>query len=134
LAAWPAAAQRPWLARCGEVLVDEVVAEFAGRVDLAELGPQLFDRSSPGVQEAVDGIRSCSLVVVASPIYKASYTGLLKSFLDWFGNTSLEGVTVIPVMTGAGASHASDCAISNSSNRTSMIHLYRDSVLGLVIG
>ena len=74
-------------------------------IDLAELGPQLFDRSSPGVQEAVDGIRSCSLVVVASPTYKASYTGLLKSFLDWFGNTSLEGVTVIPVMTSAGAHH-----------------------------
>jgi FMN reductase len=75
-------------------------------VDLAELGPDLFDWSSPGVQEAVAGIRSCSLVVVASPTYKASYTGLLKSFLDWFGNTSLEGVTVIPVMTGAGAHHA----------------------------
>jgi FMN reductase len=75
-------------------------------VDLAELGPQLFDWTSPGVQEAVDGIRSSSLVVVASPTYKASYTGILKSFLDWFGNTSLEGVTVIPVMTGAGAHHA----------------------------
>src|ERR1700723_1735833 len=75
-------------------------------VDLAVLGPQLFDWSSAAVREAVDGIRSCSLVVVASPTYKASYTGLLKSFLDWFGNTSLEGVTVIPVMTGAGAHHA----------------------------
>src|ERR1700723_2753396 len=75
-------------------------------VDLAELGPQLFDWSSPGVQEAVDGIRSSSLVVVASPTYKASYTGLLKSFLDWFSTTDLVGVTVIPVMTGAGAHHA----------------------------
>jgi len=75
-------------------------------VDLAELGPLLFDWSSPGVKEAVDGIGSSSLVVVASPTYKASYTGLLKSFLDWFGNTSLEGVTVVPVMTGAGAHHA----------------------------
>ena len=45
-------------------------------------------------------------MVVASPTYKASYTGLLKSFLDWFGTTSLEGVTVVPVMTGAGAHHA----------------------------
>jgi FMN reductase len=75
-------------------------------VDLAELGPQLFDWSSSGVQEAVDGIRSCALVVVASPTYKASYTGVLKTFLDWFSNTSLEGVTVVPVMTGAGAHHA----------------------------
>lgn len=75
-------------------------------VDLADLGPQLFDWSSEPVKEAVDGIRSCTLVVVASPTYKASYTGLLKSFLDWFSNTDLEGVTVVPVMTGAGAHHA----------------------------
>jgi FMN reductase len=75
-------------------------------VDLARLGPQLFDRSSPDVQEAVDRIRSCALVVVASPTYKASYTGLLKSFLDWFGTADLAGVAVVPVMTGAGAQHA----------------------------
>jgi FMN reductase len=43
---------------------------------------------------------------VASPTYKASYTGLLKSFLDWFSTTDLLGVTVVPVMTGAGAHHA----------------------------
>ena len=75
-------------------------------IDLAELGPQLFDRSSPGVQEAVNGIRSCSLVVVASPTYKASYTGLLKSFLDWFSTTDLQGIAVVPVMTGGSAHHA----------------------------
>jgi FMN reductase len=75
-------------------------------IDLAELGPQLFDWSSSGVREAVDGIRSCALVVVASPTYKASYTGLLKSFLDWFSTTDLQGVTVIPVMTGGSAHHA----------------------------
>jgi len=75
-------------------------------VDLADLGPQLFDWSSADVRTAVDGVRSCSLVVVASPTYKASYTGLLKSFLDWFSTTDLLGVTVVPVMTGAGAHHA----------------------------
>jgi FMN reductase len=75
-------------------------------IDLAELGPELFDWSSTGVREAVDAIRSCALVVVASPTYKASYTGLLKSFLDWFSTSDLLGVTVVPVMTGAGAHHA----------------------------
>ena len=75
-------------------------------VDLAELGPRLFDWSSETVKEAVRGICSCALVVVASPTYKASYTGLLKSFLDWFSTTDLLGVTVVPVMTGAGAHHA----------------------------
>jgi FMN reductase len=75
-------------------------------VDLAEFGPDLFDWSSARVKEAHDGIRACSLVVVASPTYKASYTGLLKSFLDWFSTTDLEGVAVVPVMTGGSAHHA----------------------------
>jgi FMN reductase len=74
-------------------------------VDLAELGPHLFDWSSTEVRAAVDGIRSCTLAVVASPTYKASYTGLLKSFLDWFSTTDLDGVTVVPVMVGAGPQH-----------------------------
>ena len=55
---------------------------------------------------AVDAIRSSTLAVVASPTYKASYTGLLKSFLDWFSTTDLDGVTVVPVMVGAGLQHA----------------------------
>jgi FMN reductase len=75
-------------------------------LDLADLGPQLFDWSSAAVRAAVDGIRSSTLAVVASPTYKASYTGLLKSFLDWFSTKDLDGVTVVPVMVGAGLQHA----------------------------
>jgi FMN reductase len=75
-------------------------------VDLAELGSQLFDWSSVAVRDAVDRICATSLAVVASPTYKASYTGLLKSFLDWFSTTDLQGVTVVPVMVGAGLQHA----------------------------
>lgn len=80
----------------------------AGRttVDLADLGPHLFDWSSAEVRAAVDAIRGCTLAVFASPTYKASYTGLLKSFLDWFSTTDLDGVTVVPVMVGAGPQHA----------------------------
>ena len=44
--------------------------------------------------------------MVASPTYKASYTGLLKSFLDWFSTTDLNGVVVVPLMVGAGLQHA----------------------------
>jgi FMN reductase len=75
-------------------------------VDLADLGPQLFDWSSADVRAAVDAVSACSLVVVASPTYKAAYTGLLKAFLDWFSTTSLAGVVAVPVMVGAGPAHA----------------------------
>ena len=75
-------------------------------VDLAGLGPELFDWSSEPVRQAVDGVRGAALAVVASPTYKASYTGLLKAFLDWFSTTDLVGVTAVPLMVGAGLQHA----------------------------
>jgi FMN reductase len=75
-------------------------------VDLAELGRELFDWSSARVRRAVDDVCACTLAVVASPTYKASYTGLLKAFLDWFSTTDLSGVTVVPLMVGAGPQHA----------------------------
>ncbi len=75
-------------------------------IDLSDLGPLLFDWSSSEVREAADAIRGSTLAVIASPTYKASYTGLLKSFLDWFSATDLVGVTVVPVMVGAGLQHA----------------------------
>ncbi len=75
-------------------------------LDLAELGPQLFDWSSGDVAAAVTALRGCAIAIVASPTYKATYTGLLKSFLDWFSTTDLNGVTAIPVMVGAGPQHA----------------------------
>jgi FMN reductase len=93
--------------------VAEAVAEAAGlgdaermTVDLAELAGELFDWSSARVRQAVDDVCACALVVVASPTYKASYTGLLKAFLDWFSTTDLSGVTVVPLMVGAGLQHA----------------------------
>jgi len=75
-------------------------------VDLATLAPKLFDWSDADVADAVARIADTDLLVVASPTYKATYTGLLKAFLDWYGTTGLSGVTAVPVMVGAGAGHA----------------------------
>ena len=84
----------------------ELDAADTVEVDLAEFAPRLFDWSAADVREAVDRIAATKLLVVASPTYKASFTGLLKAFLDWYPTTGLSGVTVIPVMVGAGAGHA----------------------------
>ena len=75
-------------------------------IEVSELGGELFDWSSASVKAQTDVLARSRLAVVASPTYKATYTGLLKSFLDWFGQTGLDGVTVIPVMVGASAIHA----------------------------
>jgi FMN reductase len=88
-----------------------VAGELAGHepdlvVDLAELGARLLDWSDEEVGRLVREVGRADLVIVASPTYKATYTGLLKLFLDRFaGGTGLSGVAV-PLMLGAGAAHA----------------------------
>ncbi len=75
-------------------------------VDLATVGPALLDWQDPSVGALVDELGAADLVVVASPTYKASYTGLLKLFLDRFaGGVGLRGVAV-PLMLGAAPHHA----------------------------
>lgn len=44
-------------------------------------------------------------MIFASPTYKASYTGLLKLFLDQFPSNGLAGVVAVPLMLGAGLGH-----------------------------
>ena len=75
-------------------------------VDLATWGARLLDWHDPDVAALVAEVGSADLVVVASPTYKATYTGLLKLFLDQIGADELAGVVTVPVMVGAGAAHA----------------------------
>jgi FMN reductase len=75
-------------------------------VDLGTLGPAVLDWQDPEVALLVEEVGSADLVVVASPTYKSTYTGLLKVFLDRFaGGTGLRGI-VVPLMLGAGPGHA----------------------------
>lgn len=75
-------------------------------VDLADLGSALLDWSDEHVTDLVKKVGAADLVVVASPTYKAAYTGLLKLFLDRFaGGTGLAGVA-IPLMLGGSQAHA----------------------------
>ena len=46
------------------------------------------------------------LLVVGSPTYKGSYTGLLKHFFDLLDPTSLRGKPVILTATGGGERHS----------------------------
>lgn len=75
-------------------------------VDLASFGDGLLEHSDAAVNTAVDEVSRLDLVVVASPTYKASYTGLLKLFLDRFPARALEDVVAVPLMLGAGPRHA----------------------------
>jgi len=75
-------------------------------VDLADHASELFDWGSETVSDLVEQVAGSLVVVVASPTYKATYTGLLKAFLDRFPHQGLGGVTAIPLMLGASPVHA----------------------------
>src|SRR4051794_14774721 len=93
---------------------EQVARWFEGRgaivqsdqLDLAELASGLFDWENPTVDEAVQRAIAADVLIVASPTYKATYTGLLKAFLDRFPSNALQGHIAIPIMVGAAPIHA----------------------------
>jgi FMN reductase len=75
-------------------------------IDLIDVASELFDPKSSQVSALTDAVARCDIVIVASPTYKATYTGLLKAFLDRYGTNALAGITAIPVMTGGSLAHS----------------------------
>jgi FMN reductase len=75
-------------------------------VDVIDLGAGLLGWGDADVATAVHTVAESELVIVASPTFKASYTGLLKLFLDQFeSGTGLRGVVAVPLMLGGGPGH-----------------------------
>lgn len=75
-------------------------------IDVVDLGPGLLGWGDPQVAEAKKTVLAADSLVVASPTFKATYTGLLKLFLDQFGQGELAGIPTFPVMLGASQLHA----------------------------
>jgi FMN reductase len=88
-----------------------VAAELTGSpaqhvIDVVDLGAGLLGWGDPKVAEAKEIVKSADLLVVASPTFKATYTGLLKLFLDQFGQGELGQITTFPLMLGGSYHHA----------------------------
>jgi len=90
--------------------VADRVAELLGGadrtdVDLSELAGEVHDPHSAPVTAATRTVAAARVLVVATPTYKATYTGLLKSFLDRYGNAGLAGVVAVPVQVAGNPAH-----------------------------
>jgi len=76
-------------------------------VDLCGLARRLLlPEPSPAVEDAIEQVTRADLVVVASPTFKATYTGLLKVFLDRFPHRALAGTIALPVLVMGAPQHA----------------------------
>ena len=74
-------------------------------VDVGEHAPRLFDPSDAELSRLTAEVAAADIVTFASPTFKASYTGMLKAFLDRYGSNGLARTVAVPVMTDGWAGH-----------------------------
>ncbi|WP_058042647.1 NADPH-dependent FMN reductase [Streptomyces roseifaciens] len=92
-------------------LVAERLAEYEWnavhlRVRTLPAAPLLnADRSDPAIAEAVGQVARADGIVLATPTYKASYSGLLKVFLDLLPQFGFTRKVVLPLATGGSTAH-----------------------------
>lgn len=78
------------------------------RIHVRDLSPQallLADAHHRSISQAVAQVAAARVLVVATPVYKAAYSGVLKVFLDLLPQTALQGKTVLPLATGGSPHH-----------------------------
>jgi FMN reductase len=106
------------------------------RLEVRELpGAALLgmDVNEPELARALALVAGADALVVATPIYKAAYTGMLKLFLDLLPQDGLRGKAVLPLATGGSQSHmlALDYALrpvlASMSARTILPSIYATS-------
>jgi FMN reductase len=100
-------------------LADAVTTALVDRLDPQAPAPTVLELgelvgvtfgSAPAPRPAVEAdpfatVRAARLLVVATPTYKGSYTGLLKIFLDQLPHDALRGVVAVPLAIAASEPH-----------------------------
>ncbi len=59
----------------------------------------------PALERFLEQVSRASAIVIATPIYKASYSGALKALLDTIPPGALAGKTVLPIATAGTLAH-----------------------------
>src|SRR5580704_18064154 len=81
-------------------------SRHAELIDLADYSDEILKWPNAKMDALNARVASSDVVIFASPTYKATFTGLLKVFLDRYPANGLAGVIAIPLLTGADQLHA----------------------------
>ncbi|WP_406053776.1 NADPH-dependent FMN reductase [Streptomyces sp. NBC_01077] len=97
-------------------------------LDIRALPPQaLFhaDTRHPAIAAAVRYVAQTDGIVIATPIYKAAYSGALKTLLDLLPQHALAGKIVLPLATGGSNAYvlAIDYALRPVLNSMGAAHI-----------
>lgn len=82
------------------------VADTGPLVDAADLALEVFAPGAEKVRAALEELARADVLVIATPTYKATYTGLLKAVLDQAPAGWLRGKVVVPLQVAAYERHA----------------------------
>lgn len=77
-------------------------------VNVGELPPEDLIQTkfeSEAIVKANALVAEADAVIVASPVYQASYTGVLKTFLDLVPQKGLTGKIILPLFMGGSLAH-----------------------------
>ena len=78
------------------------------RIDVAQLPAEDLIHvkfESEHIVKANGLVAEADAVIIASPVYKASYTGVLKTFLDLIPQKGLAGKVILPLFIGGSLAH-----------------------------
>lgn len=89
----------------GELEVDTDLIELS-RIGREFTGALAREELSPTAEAAIRRIESATLLIVASPVYRASFTGLFKHVFDFVGQYALIDKPVLLAATGGSDRHA----------------------------
>jgi FMN reductase len=94
------------LAHAQRHLADHVLgSQYLSLRELPAAALLAADTRDLAVRAAMDSVAQADVVLVGTPIYKAAYSGLLKTFLDLLPQDALRGKTVLPLATGGSPAH-----------------------------
>ncbi|MFG1603373.1 FMN reductase [Actinoplanes sp. NPDC049265] len=100
------------------MLADRLATATAGRlevettvVELREVAHEITDHLLTGfapakLQTVLDAVAAADGLILVTPIFQASYSGLFKSFADLIGKGAVDGKPVLLAATGGSIRHS----------------------------
>lgn len=119
------------------LLADRLAAATAGRapaevdtrvIELRELAVEIAHGLTsgfpgPALESALDAVTEADGLIVVTPVFSASYSGLFKSFFDVLGARDQEALTGTPVLIAATGGTARHSLVLDHALRPLFAHL-----------
>lgn len=104
------------LSRTRDLVTDiqsRIAQEVGGITDLVDIADLVSclavasrEEAAPSLASALQSVEKADFLVIGSPVYKGSYTGLFKHFMDLLDYKALAGIPVALLAIGGSDRHA----------------------------